>query len=257
MWTMCRVVLVVVFVHIASGTFPGLLWPLAEDTQRIPHVSGSGTGRNSGSLGVITAPPPSGSSDRLRELVLLDRRLTFSWVEADPFGTSLNVNVRSSAGTLVCGSGCPFSACLLGFNLLFMSREHWFSILSSRVLFPISLSTWCSSKLSCSLEIIPGHFGGGGGGCGWPARVFASLCNSSLLLTASSPRSWVCWLIWWFSCCSSSRSCSRSADGRAFPWLATSDIGILSLSLKCPWEGMFWWGEYGEPPQPPWVPYGL
>lgn len=55
---------------------------------------------------------------------------------------------------------------------------------SSRVLFPISLSTWCSSKLSCSLEIIPGHLGGGGGGCGWPARVVASLCNSSLLLTA-------------------------------------------------------------------------
>lgn len=55
---------------------------------------------------------------------------------------------------------------------------------SSRVLLPISLSTWCSSKLSCSLEIIPGHFGGGGGGCDWPARVFASLCNTSLLLTA-------------------------------------------------------------------------
>lgn len=58
------------------------------------------------------------------------------------------------------------------------------TMLSSRVLFPISLSTWCSSKLSCSLEIIPGHLGGGGGGCGWPARVVASLCNSSLLLTA-------------------------------------------------------------------------
>lgn len=39
----------------------------------------------------------------------------------------LNVNVRSSAETLFCGSGCPFSACLLVFNLLFMSREHWFS----------------------------------------------------------------------------------------------------------------------------------
>lgn len=26
------------------------------------------------------------------------------------------------------------------------------------------------------------------------------------------------------------------------------------LSLKRPWEGIFWWGEYGEPPQPPWVP---
>lgn len=58
------------------------------------------------------------------------------------------------------------------------------TILSSRVLFPISLSTWCSSKLNCSLEIIPGHFGGGGGGCDWPARVFTSLCNTSLLLTA-------------------------------------------------------------------------
>lgn len=58
------------------------------------------------------------------------------------------------------------------------------TILSSRVLFPISLSTWCSSKLNCSLEIIPGHFGGGGVGCDWPARAFASLCNTSLLLTA-------------------------------------------------------------------------
>lgn len=25
------------------------------------------------------------------------------------------------------------------------------------------------------------------------------------------------------------------------------------LSLKRPWEGIFWCGEYGEPPQPPWV----
>lgn len=56
--------------------------------------------------------------------------------------------------------------------------------LSSRVLFPISLSTWCSSKLNCSLEIIPGHFGGGGGGCDWPARALASRCNTGRLLTA-------------------------------------------------------------------------
>lgn len=35
------------------------------------------------------SPPPSGSSDRFRELVLLDRRLIFSCVNADPLGTSL------------------------------------------------------------------------------------------------------------------------------------------------------------------------
>lgn len=35
------------------------------------------------------SPPPSGSSDRLRDAMLLDRRPMFSWVKADPFGTSL------------------------------------------------------------------------------------------------------------------------------------------------------------------------
>lgn len=40
----------------------------------------------------------------------------------------LNVNESwPLAGTLFCGSGCPFSVSLLVFNLLFMSREHWFS----------------------------------------------------------------------------------------------------------------------------------
>ena len=56
--------------------------------------------------------------------VLLSRLYETIW--KCPF-LYLNVNVRSSAGTLFCGSGCPFSACLLVFNLLFMSREHWFS----------------------------------------------------------------------------------------------------------------------------------
>lgn len=37
----------------------------------------------------LLSPPPSGSSDRFRELVLLDRRLIFSCVNADPLGTSL------------------------------------------------------------------------------------------------------------------------------------------------------------------------
>lgn len=35
------------------------------------------------------SPPPSGSSDRLRDAILFDRRPMFSWVKADPFGTSL------------------------------------------------------------------------------------------------------------------------------------------------------------------------
>jgi len=35
------------------------------------------------------SPPPSGSSDRLRDAALFDRRLMFSCVKADPFGTSL------------------------------------------------------------------------------------------------------------------------------------------------------------------------
>lgn len=35
------------------------------------------------------SPPPSGSSDRLRDAVLFDRRPMFSCVKADPFGTSL------------------------------------------------------------------------------------------------------------------------------------------------------------------------
>lgn len=35
------------------------------------------------------SPPPSGSSDRLRDVMLFDRRPMFSWVKADPFGTSL------------------------------------------------------------------------------------------------------------------------------------------------------------------------
>lgn len=39
----------------------------------------------------------------------------------------LNVSVRSSAGTLLCGSTCPFSVCLLVPRLLFMSSEDWVS----------------------------------------------------------------------------------------------------------------------------------
>lgn len=51
-----------------------------------------------------------------------------------------------------------------------------------------------------------------------------------MLVPTSSPLIWVCWLIWWSTCCSSMRSCcSRSAEGNCFPWAATSDMDSLSL----------------------------
>lgn len=39
----------------------------------------------------------------------------------------LNVSVRSSAGTLFCGSNCPFSVCLVVPSLFFISSEDWLS----------------------------------------------------------------------------------------------------------------------------------
>lgn len=39
----------------------------------------------------------------------------------------LNVSARSSAGTLLCGSNCPFSVCLVVPSLFFISSEDWLS----------------------------------------------------------------------------------------------------------------------------------
>lgn len=39
----------------------------------------------------------------------------------------LNVSVRSSAGTLLCDSNCPFSVCLVVPSLFFISSEDWLS----------------------------------------------------------------------------------------------------------------------------------
>lgn len=108
---MCRILfLAVVFVHIASGPAALLLLlllgfsnhPWGKKKPRdgsccLPAGGSAGCVLFHGAdVGVTPArweswpsPPPSGSSDRLRDVMLFDRRPMFSWVKADPFGTSL------------------------------------------------------------------------------------------------------------------------------------------------------------------------
>lgn len=124
----------------------------------------------------------------------------------------------------------------------------WLTMAISRVLFPISRSTWWSSRLSCSLDTVPpeDHLTPA---VGWDASAHASLCRSMELLAAwvhilillnlrlllvlshklrrhfkhtSIPR--VCWLICWLTCWSSILSCSRSG----------ADMGRLAKN----WEKM-------------------
>lgn len=102
--------LVVVFVHIASGPAALLLllllgfsdrpWKKKRDgSYRDPSktelwgtlasLHGADVGETPALWESWLSPPPSGSSDRLRDAVLLDRRPMFSCVKGDPFGTSL------------------------------------------------------------------------------------------------------------------------------------------------------------------------
>lgn len=98
----------VVFMHIASGlaaaavVILGFLWsPLEVNTTKATNTPQQNfwemlSSLHGAEVGVTPvrweswlSPPPSGSSVRLRDVVLFERRLIFSCVKADPFGTSL------------------------------------------------------------------------------------------------------------------------------------------------------------------------
>lgn len=51
-----------------------------------------------------------------------------------------------------------------------------FTLAISRVLMPISLSTWCNSRLSCSLETLAVDHSTG---AAWPAAETGSLCKTT------------------------------------------------------------------------------
>jgi len=118
--------LVVVFVHIASGPAALLLLLLLSfsnhpwkktrwkpPTPQQKELWGTSASLHGADVGVTPAlceswlsPAPSGSSDRLRDAVLFDRRPMFSCVKADPFGTSL---LKESWGERGGGNYCNFS----------------------------------------------------------------------------------------------------------------------------------------------------
>lgn len=92
---MCRVFSSSGVVHIVSGSAG-----YCSSRSQTPKKSGGMLlflqGAETGVAPVLWAsgspPPPSVSSDKLRAAALFERRPIFSWVWADPFGTSLQEN---------------------------------------------------------------------------------------------------------------------------------------------------------------------